>query len=84
MTSENIQTFTRTQPFKPFRVTLTTGEEFDIGWPDECMTGSGLVLIPRACCRGTWGGFGSVVRVPLDRVAGLEYPAAPPVDRSTV
>lgn len=75
MTAYAIRAFTRAEPFPPVRVVLTCGDTFAIGWPDECVTGSGLVVMPRTCCRGVWNGYGSMVHVPLDRVARVEYPS---------
>ena len=72
MTSNDIQGFTRAQPFKPFRVTLADGSRFDIHWPDQCVTGSGRVCIPEECRVAGASGFGSVALLALENVRTLE------------
>jgi hypothetical protein len=45
MTSEEIQTKARKQPFEPFRVILTTGATYDIRHPDLIMVGRRSAII---------------------------------------
>lgn len=84
MTADNIQAFTRANPFLPFRVTLTSGEEFDIRHPDMIVASDLLVVILRPTRPGERS---SVVHVSLEHVLKLELltpNAAPPLNRSTV
>jgi hypothetical protein len=45
MTSEELQTKARRQPFEPFRVILTTGATYDIRHPDLIMVGRRSAII---------------------------------------
>ncbi len=88
MTSEDIREFQRAQPFRPFRLTLTNGEEFDVKHPELILAGDGMVYVLREAARNTDPRRGgSAVHASLAHVLKIEYltpAAAPPVDRSTV
>ena len=84
MTQDDIHTFTRATPFRPVRVTLTRGEEFDIRHPDMLMALDTLADILRPSRPGERS---TVTHVGLDHVLKIEYltpDAAPPLNRSTV
>lgn len=84
MTPENIQEFTRTQPFQPVRVTLTSGEEFDIVHADMMMAAGQMLYLLRPARPSVPS---RVVHASLAQVQKIEHltpSAAPPVDRSTV
>jgi len=86
MTITDIRKFTRNQPFKSFRLTLTNGEEFDIRHPDMIVAGSGMVYLQRPGSR-TQDEEADVFHASMLHVLKIEYlteVAAPPVDRSTV
>lgn len=72
MTVDDVQRFTRAQPFVPFRVTFTDGSCFLIRWPDQCVAGSGRVFIPEVCRVAGTADFGSVAFLSLENVLGLE------------
>ena len=87
MTSEDIRVYTRALPFKPFRVTLTNGEEFDIRHPETIMAAGGMVYLLREASRHPEMLGVPAVHAALTHVLKIEYltpAAAPPVDRSTV
>ena len=72
MTSENIRAFTRAEPFKPFRVTLTTGESFHVARPDQAMTASGMVYLhPDTSRSPEWAGV-SAIHLQLSEIARIE------------
>lgn len=45
MTHEELREFAKRQPFKPFRLHLTTGATYDIGHPDLIMVGRRSAVI---------------------------------------
>ncbi len=45
MRSDDILSFVRTQPFRPFRLTLTDGRTYDIGHPELAMVGRSTVTV---------------------------------------
>jgi hypothetical protein len=45
MTQEELQEQARRQPFRPFRIVLTTGEVYDIRHPDLIMIGRRSIAI---------------------------------------
>lgn len=45
MTQDELQNAARRQPFRSFRLVLTTGERFDIGHPDLIMVGRRSAVI---------------------------------------
>jgi hypothetical protein len=45
MTQEELQAFARGQPFRPFRVVITTGQTFDVRHPDLIMVGRRSVVL---------------------------------------
>lgn len=87
MTLYDIRSYTRAIPFQPFRVTIATGEEFDIKHPDMLMAMGTMAHLPRPLAPGENDERGNVAHVPLDHVLKIEYltdHAAPPVNKSTV
>ncbi len=72
MTSENIRAFTRAEPFKPFRVTLTTGESFHVARPDQAMTASGMVYLHPDTSRSPERADVSAIHLQLSEVARIE------------
>ena len=87
MTSEDIRGMMRTKPFRPFRLTLSNGEEFDVKHPELIWTGGGMVYLLRETSRHPDQLDVPVVHAALTHVLKIEYlteAAAPPVDRSTV
>ncbi len=87
MTTEDIRVFQRARPFRPFRVTLTNGEEFDIKHPELLLVGGGMVYLLREASRHPDQLDVPVVHAALTHVVKIEHltsAAAPPVDRSTV
>jgi hypothetical protein len=45
MTGEELRTFAKRQPFRPFRIILTTGATFDVRHPDLIMVGNRVATI---------------------------------------
>jgi hypothetical protein len=84
MTADDIQEFTRAQPFVPVRVTLTRSEEFDILHPDMMVASGQMACILRPARPGTPSRFAFVSLLNLQQIEHLTDAAAPPVDRSTV
>ncbi len=71
MTSEELQTIARRQPFEPFRVILTTGETYDIRHPDLIMVGrrSATIGVTKKPDRTV---YGVTIQVDLLHVVGFE------------
>jgi len=87
MTAEDIRDFQRAKPFRPFRLTLTNGEEFDVKHPELILAAGGMVYLLREAARNPDPQGGSAVDASLLHVLKIEHltdAAAPPVDRSTV
>ena len=84
MTPENIQKFTRAQPFVPVRVTLANGEEFDIQHPDMMTAWGQMLYLLRPATPGTPSRVVHASLAQLQKIESLTPSAAPPVDRSTV
>ena len=68
---EDLQAAARRQPFEPFRVTLTTGEAYDIRHPDLIMVGrrSAIIGIARNAEATV---YDRTVKVDLLHIVGLE------------
>ncbi|MEO2090088.1 MAG: hypothetical protein ABGY75_11400 [Gemmataceae bacterium] len=87
MRRDDIHALTRAQPFRPFRVTLASGEEFDVFHPDMIIAASGMAVIARPAPAGAPDDADSVVHVSLVQIVKIEFltpGAAPPLNRSTV
>ena len=87
MTAEDIRSLTRIRPFRPIRITLTNGEEFDVKHPELVWAWGGMVYLPRETARTPDPMEGTTVIAALSHVLKVEQltdTAAPPVDRSTV
>ncbi len=71
MTSEELQTIARRQPFEPFRVILTTGATYDIHHPDLIMVGrrSAIIGVTKRPERTV---YDVTVQVDLLHVVGVE------------
>jgi hypothetical protein len=78
MTQEELQEEARRQPFRPFRLVLTTGEAYDIRHPDLVMVGRRSVVIGiTSDDKGT--AFDRLVRADLLHVVKVEeLPLATP------
>jgi hypothetical protein len=77
MTSEELQTKARRQPFEPFRVILTTGATYDIRHPDLIMVGRRSAIIG-VTKRPEGGVYDNPIQVDLLHVVGVEsMPDAP-------
>jgi hypothetical protein len=77
MTSEELQTQARRQPFEPFRVILTTGATYDIRHPDLIMIGrrSAIIGVTKRPQRTV---YDVTIQVDLLHVVGIEsIPDAP-------
>jgi hypothetical protein len=77
MTREELHLAARRQPFKPFRVHLTTGATYDVRHPDLIMVGQrsaiiGLAKEPHATV------YDLAMQVDLLHVVGIEELPAPP------
>ena len=84
MTAEDIQEFTRAQPFLPIRVTLMSGEEFDIVHPDMLTAAGQIVCLLRPSRPGSPARLVHASLLNVQKIDYLTTSAAPPVDRSTV
>ncbi len=71
MTQEELQVAARRQPFKPFRLLLTTGATFDIRHPDLIMVGrrSAVIGITNESTRTA---YDRTFQVDLLHVVGVE------------
>lgn len=84
MTADEIQSFTRSDPFVPIRVTLTSGEEFDIIHPDMLVAAGQMVCLLRPSRPGSPARLVHASLLNVQKIDYLTTSAAPPVDRSTV
>jgi hypothetical protein len=77
MTPEELREAARRQPFRPFRVLLTTGATYDIRHPDLIMVGrrSAIIGLTRDP-NGTV--YDRTIQVDLLHVVGIEELAASP------
>jgi hypothetical protein len=84
---DDIQSLTRAQPFRPFRLTLVNGEEYDVHHPDMILATSGMAMMARPTPPGVEHEDGSVVFISLPLIQKVEHltpQAVPPQNRSTV
>jgi hypothetical protein len=63
MQYDDIRQLTRAQPFKPFRIFLTTGETFDIRHPDMILPTRGSVHVAAPSPENPTGDGGGSVRI---------------------
>lgn len=78
MRRDDILQFTRAVPFRPFRVTLTNGENFDIRHPDMILATSGMASIARPAPSGPPDAADVAVHVSLVHIVKIDY--LPPVN----
>jgi len=78
MTQNELHDAARRQPFKPFRVVLTTGAAYDVFHPDLIMVGQRSVTLGIAKDPGGTV-YDRIFQVDLLHVVGIEeLPPAPP------
>lgn len=78
MRREDILSFTRAQPFRPFRVYLTTGETYDIRHPDMIAPTLGMAFIGVPAPGSSGDAADVAVHVSLVHIVKIEYlPPAP-------
>jgi len=79
MRLDDIRQLTRAQPFKPFRVFLTTGETFDVHHPDMILATLGSVHIATPSPEDPAADMGSVRILSLVHIQKIEFlPAGNP------
>lgn len=80
MRLEDIRRLTRAVPFRPFRVFLSIGEQYDIRHPDMIMPTLGAMHISAPAPGVPVDVGGSIRIVSLDHIAKIEHlpPAAAP------
>lgn len=71
MTQEELHEAARGQPFKPFRVVLTTGATYDVHHPDLIMVGRRSAIIGIAN-EPTGTAYDRTIKVDLLHVVGIE------------
>jgi len=76
MTQVDLHTAARRQPFKPFRVVLTTGTTYDIRHPDLIMVGRRSAIIGITNDPGG-SAYDRTFQVDLIHVVGIEELASP-------
>ncbi len=88
MTPDDIRNLTRAQPFIPFRLTLSNGEEFDIQHPDMIMPISfGSAMIARPVPQWSDAPRQQAIQVSLMHIVKTEplgVSSPPPLSKSTV
>jgi len=71
MTHEELHDVARRQPFKPFRLHLTTGETYDVRHPDLIMVGRRSAVIGIAKARGGTA-YDRLFQIDLLHIVGAE------------
>ena len=80
MRLEDIRQLTRAVPFRPFRIFLTNGEQYDVAHPDMIMPtlGAAVISAPAPGVPANLGGsFRIVSLVHIGKIEFLTPPAAP-------
>jgi hypothetical protein len=87
MLPDDIYEYTRAIPFRPFRITLTSGEEFDVHHPDMVMATFSKVMIARHVPSAPENRRIAVSHVNSQQILEIEdltSAAKPPLEKSTV
>ncbi len=77
MTQEDLKEVSRRQPFEPFRLVLTTGEIYDIRYPDLIMVGRRSAIIGLVNDPGRTA-YDRTVKVDLMHIVAIEELSTPP------
>jgi hypothetical protein len=77
MRREDILSFTRAQPFRPFVVQLTNGERFEIRHPDMIVPTLGMATIGVPAPGSLGDEAERVVHVSLVHITKIEYLPSP-------
>jgi hypothetical protein len=77
MTQEEVRDVARRQPFRPFRLTLTTGANYDIRHPDLIMVGRRSAVIG-ITNEPTGTAYDRTLQVGLLHIVGIEELASSP------
>lgn len=73
MTRDDVLRELRNQPFRPFRIVLSSGESFDIRHPDMAIPTLGAVYIARPSPANPSGGADDIFMVSLNQLLKIEY-----------
>ena len=79
MQFEDLWSLLRRRPFRPFRITVTTGEEFDVSHPDLAIASRNFISIGMPKLAGISRQLDDFVWVDLNHIVHIQ-----PIDRNDV